>query len=266
MPATKTKTVTHSGLLEKRTSAFDVEKILPAMAASPLLADLTTCLSLLMGVLGGGSGELTWQVDKALCKALDELLKARRHLRSPRSRSTAPVEEEEPATAVPPVPRPNSTPEAAARTAEEAAAAKAARRNKKNKARRARRKRKHAAMNNKTGQGGDHGGDPVSLPDYIAWTSTPKPPAAAPSTEPALGRSPRPVTPLLPLASQPLPGVQAPSSVPALSPQWARIWSHHLQAALTAGHAEDCEGELGHHTTQLEKSRKRALPLSPPPT
>ena len=135
------------------------------------------------------------------------------------------------------MPRPNSTPEAAARTAEEAAAAKAARRNKKNKARRARRKRKHAAMNNKTGLGGYHGGDPVSLSDYIAWTSAPKPPAAAPSTEPALGRSPRPVTPLLPLASQPLPGAQAPSSVPALSPQWS---------------AEDWERELGHHTTQLE--------------
>ena len=242
------------------------------MAASPLLADLTTCLSLLMGVLGGGSGELTWQVDKALCKALDELLKARRHLRSPRSRSTAPVEEEEPATAVPPVPRPNSALEAAARTAEEAAAAKAARRNKKNKARRARRKRKHAAMNNKTGQGGDHGGDPVSLSDYIAWTSAPKPPAAAPSTEPALDRSPRPVTPpLLPLASQSQPGVQATASVPALSPQWARFLTALTagplrRLVLTAGHAEDCERELGHHTTQLEKSRKRALPLSPPPT
>ena len=81
-------------------------KILPTMPSSASLADLTTCLTLLMGILGSGTGELTFQVDKALSKALDECLCARRHLRSPRFRSTIPVEEEkeeEPATAVPPV-------------------------------------------------------------------------------------------------------------------------------------------------------------------
>ena len=219
----------------------------------PLPDGLDACLTLLTKLPGEtGPTPMGFDANEALSKALMWALTARREILYPegrRPKRDADVARRQPAA----LSAPRSDPAPAAPTAEEVAAKaakKAAKNNKKNKARRTRRQRKQAAKNSVEGGQGiiaPPSVDSVFNVDYIDWTSTPRSLAGPPSAEPARDRSPRPVTPLLPLASQPLPGAQAPSSatVQAVRESDDDIWER--------------------YTTQLEISRKRAMSQSPSP-
>ena len=212
----------------------------------PLPVGLDACLTLMTQLLGDTGSTMGFDANEALSKALMWALTARREILYPegrRPKRDADVARRQPAA----LSAPRSDPAPAAPTAEEVAAKaakKAAKNNKKNKARRTRRQRKQAAKNSV------EGGQGIIAPpstDYIDWTSTPRSLAGPLSAELARDRSPRPVNPLLPLASQPLPGAQAPSSATVQAVQ------------------ESDDGIWERYTTALEISRKRAMSQSPSP-